>query len=161
MNKTKDKGDIGVAAVISDLVCAGIKIALPISDHLPFDLIAIAPDAQLCRLSVKYRKAVNSLVEATTVSVYSNRKGCHRIIADKARLDAIALYCPDIEKVAYVLTSELKSAKRIYLRTALPTSAKAKQQASKMHMFEDFTDPSRLWRKAADSHRTPGRARSV
>ena len=38
--KTKDKGDIGLTQIIANLAQHNIKVALPISDHLPFDIIA-------------------------------------------------------------------------------------------------------------------------
>lgn len=37
---TKDKGDKGTGNVIADLLSKGIQICLPLSEHLPFDLIA-------------------------------------------------------------------------------------------------------------------------
>jgi hypothetical protein len=40
---TKDKGDIGLACAMADLVKHDIQVALPMSEHLPFDLIAIHP----------------------------------------------------------------------------------------------------------------------
>lgn len=40
---TKDKGDIGLGCVIADLLKHDIQVALPVSEHLPFDLIAIHP----------------------------------------------------------------------------------------------------------------------
>ena len=51
---TSDKGDIAVAMVIADLTSKGIKISLPISAHLPFDLIAISEDYNLSRIQIKY-----------------------------------------------------------------------------------------------------------
>jgi len=52
---TKDKGDVGLTRVMADLVAHDIQVALPISEHLPFDLIAIHPTGDLRRVSVKYR----------------------------------------------------------------------------------------------------------
>src|SRR5688572_4944057 len=40
---TKDKGDIGLTSVMADLVRHDIQVALPISEHLPFDLVAVHP----------------------------------------------------------------------------------------------------------------------
>ena len=57
---TKDKGDIGLGFVIADLFSHGIQVALPISEHLPFDLIAISEHRKLARVSVKYRTATGS-----------------------------------------------------------------------------------------------------
>lgn len=53
---TKSKGDSGLGFVIADLLSRGVQVALPISEHLPFDCIAISIGGCLCRLSVKYRK---------------------------------------------------------------------------------------------------------
>jgi hypothetical protein len=44
---TKTKGDKGMGFVIADLLSKGIQVALPISEHLPFDLIAMNTDGQL------------------------------------------------------------------------------------------------------------------
>lgn len=44
MHHTKDKGDVGLGHVIAVLLENGIQVALPISEHLPFDCIAISED---------------------------------------------------------------------------------------------------------------------
>jgi hypothetical protein len=54
---TKDKGDFAVARVIAHLLEHDIRVCLPLSEHLPFDLIAVMPDMRtLRRVQVKYRK---------------------------------------------------------------------------------------------------------
>jgi hypothetical protein len=54
---TKDKGDLGVAKTIPHLLEYGIRSCVPLSEHLPFDLIAVMPDFMtLRRVQVKYRK---------------------------------------------------------------------------------------------------------
>ncbi len=58
---TKDKGDLGVGFVIADLIRNDIKVALPISEHLPFECIAISPEGGLCRVSVKSRRLRDKL----------------------------------------------------------------------------------------------------
>jgi PD-(D/E)XK endonuclease len=52
---TKDKGDLGLGFIIGDLLRAGIQVALPLSEHLPFDAIAVDEQGGLRRLQVKYR----------------------------------------------------------------------------------------------------------
>lgn len=59
---TKTDGDTGLACVIADLVKHGIGIALPLSEHMPFDLDAVSPDGQLSRVSVKFRRAKNGRI---------------------------------------------------------------------------------------------------
>ena len=60
---TKDKGDVGVGFVIVDLMSKGIHVCLPISEHLPFDLIAVYPEGRLSRLSVNYRSVTKGRIE--------------------------------------------------------------------------------------------------
>ena len=51
---TCDRGDVAVAKTIADLTAKGIKIAIPLSAHLPFDLIAFDENYKSCRIQVKY-----------------------------------------------------------------------------------------------------------
>ncbi len=145
-NVTKDKGDTGVAFVIADLTKQGIKIALPLSDHLPFDIIAVAPNGQLARLSVKHRR-INPLgsIEVTTKSVYSNRSGCHIKHADKSWIDAVAMYCPDTGLCYYVPINALGSKRTFTLRILEPMTDREKAQISKMHFAKNYTNPALIW----------------
>ena len=55
VSNTKNKGDRGVGFVIASLMAQDIHVALPISEHLPFDMIAIKENS-LSRLSVKHAR---------------------------------------------------------------------------------------------------------
>jgi hypothetical protein len=145
-NATKDKGDVGVACVVADLTKRGIKIALPLSEHLPFDLIAISLDGALARVSVKYRTATNGYLEITTKTVWSNRKGAHIKHVDKTWLDGVAVYCPDTTMCYYLPISAFNSKHELRLRVAEPESKRAREQASKMSFADKFADPSVLWK---------------
>lgn len=99
---TKDKGDIGVACVIANLMQNGIQVCLPISEHMPFDLIGVYPDGTLKRISVKYREiSKRGTVEVALRSCYSDSKGAHNVEIDKDAIDMIAIYCPDNQKIYY------------------------------------------------------------
>jgi hypothetical protein len=55
-HKTKDKGDLAVAKTIAHLLEYNIRCCLPLSEHLPFDLIAVMADMRtLRRVQVKFR----------------------------------------------------------------------------------------------------------
>lgn len=101
VNFTKDKGDIGLSAVILDLSIKEFNIFLPMSDHLPFDLIAYK-DQQCYRIQVKYRKAKNNKIEVAFKSVYSNKKGVVINHYDPDEVDYFAIYCPDTKDCYYV-----------------------------------------------------------
>lgn len=99
---TKDKGDRGTGNVIADLLSKGIQVCLPLSEHLPFDLIAVNNDGTLLRVSVKYREIKNGCVNVSFRSSYSDSKGVHTKHIDKNLIDLLAIYCPQTNTTYYV-----------------------------------------------------------
>jgi hypothetical protein len=105
---TKDKGDTGVACIIADLAKHDIQVALPISEHLPFDLIAVHPSGRLLKVSVKYRTMTKDgalLVRA--YSVWNDRHGTHYRPHRAGDYDGLAIYCPDTDECYYLLPQEV------------------------------------------------------
>ena len=117
-NTTNDKGDVGVAKVMADLTSKGIKIALPSSHHLPFDLIAISPDYELSRLSIKYCDGEKLQLALRTISA------CSKQVIRKVNfdfVDAYAVYSPITGECYYVPKSELLKNKSLFtLRISEP-----------------------------------------
>lgn len=103
---TKDKGDKGTGNVIADLLSKGIQVCLPLSEHLPFDLIAVKNNGTLMRVSVKYRTVMKGAVSVAFRSSYSDSHGVHIKAADKSLIDLLAIYCPETNLVYYVVPSE-------------------------------------------------------
>ena len=63
---------------MADLVKHDIQVALPISEHLPFDLIAINPMGRIVKVSVKYRTTEKrGVVRVRAGSVWNDRNGTH------------------------------------------------------------------------------------
>ena len=60
---TKNKGDLAVAKTIADLTEKGYDIFLPLSEHLPIDLIA-HKSGEIYRIQVKHR--ASGFLEAKT-----------------------------------------------------------------------------------------------
>ena len=56
---TKDKGDEGLGQVIADLMTSGVHVAVPLSEHLPFDLVAIDDGGVMRRVQVRYRASAD------------------------------------------------------------------------------------------------------
>ena len=98
---TKDKGDKGTAQVIADLLLRGVSICLPLSEHLPFDLVGVKVNGELIRISVKYRAAVKGKVTVPFRTSYSDSKGVHTKKVNKDFIDIVAIYCPNTNKVYY------------------------------------------------------------
>lgn len=103
---TKDKGDKGTGNVIADLLSKGIQVCLPLSEHLPFDLIAVKEDGSLLKVSVKYRTLKKGSVYVIFSSSYSDSHGVHTKKIDKNLIDLLAIYCPETKEVYYVIPSE-------------------------------------------------------
>lgn len=103
---TKDKGDKGTGNVIADLLSKGIQVCLPLSEHLPFDLIAVKQNGSLLKVSVKYRTLTKGCVYVAFSSSYSDSHGVHTKAVNKDLIDLLAIYCPETKEVYYVTPSE-------------------------------------------------------
>jgi len=137
---TKDKGDQGLGFVIARFMACGIHVALPISEHLPFDLIAISTEGHLRKVSVKYRAVVQGSVELSLRSVWSNRVGVHLRYLTRGDVDAHALYCPDTERCYFIRDSEIVTRRGFKLRLT-----PAKIRDSRIRQADEFLDPNRIF----------------
>lgn len=138
---TKDKGDIGLACAMADLLKHNIQIALPVSEHLPFDLIAIHPRGDMIKVSVKYRVMSRSgVVRVETRRVWNDRNGTHHRQHRPGDYDSVAIYCPDTDECYYLLASELSPSGRT-LRITDPGN----NQMFGISLARSFIDPDRLF----------------
>ena len=138
---TKDKGDIGLACVIADLIKHDIQVALPISEHLPFDLIAIHAKGTPLKVSVKYRvMRASGTVRVEARSVWNDRNGTHHRRHSPGDYDVVGIYCPDTDECYYVLASELSpSGKTLRITDA------GNNQINGIALARWFVDPERLF----------------
>ncbi|PJF28798.1 MAG: hypothetical protein CUN52_11640 [Phototrophicales bacterium] len=142
-HQTKDKGDLAVLMAIADLRKHGIIACLPISEHLPFDMIAIMPDmTTLVRLQVKYRKTNGvGTISIPFRSNYYDSKKIYSKHVDLSHLDGYAVYSPETNQMYYIRIDELlKDAKAITLRLNPPKN----YQKTRIWYAENFINPSRL-----------------
>ena len=136
---TSDKGDIAVAMVIADLTSKGIKISLPISAHLPFDLIAISENYNLSRIQIKYCDGDEKIVLSTrTISVSSIEMVKN---VNFEYVDAYAAYSPKTNKVYYVnKTSLIGKSTGLTLRLN-----ESKINNNKINYACNFLDVNNIW----------------
>jgi PD-(D/E)XK endonuclease len=107
---TKDKGDEGLGQVIGDLMTHGVHVAVPLSEHLPFDLIAIGEQGDMRRVQVRYRTSLDAAhVRCHLGTSWADRNGTHKRAFDGASIDALAIYCPSPRTFAYLLSNELNA----------------------------------------------------
>lgn len=64
MHHTKTKADVGLPQVIADLVGKGFVPCIPLSEHQPYDLVAVSPQGKPFKLQVKFASLMkNGCVE--------------------------------------------------------------------------------------------------
>lgn len=93
---TKEKGDLAVAKAIADLTLKGYSILLPVSEHLPFDVLGYK-DKKSVRFQVKY--STNGEIRSETS--WTDRKGKHTKQYVEGDFDYFAMYLPQIDVIVY------------------------------------------------------------
>lgn len=127
---TKNKGDLGVAKVIADLIDKGYGILLPMSEHLPYDVVAADDNGNLLKIQVKYRAGESVSLSAYTS--WADKNGSHKAFYTSKDFDFFAVYSPEVDKVIYVpWCGEFK---QMSIRVFTPNSA------TPYYWYEDFLD---------------------
>lgn len=99
----KDVGDTSVAAVMFSLLKAGYYISLPFGDNRPYDLVVETPTGDLLKTQIKTGRLRDNVIRFKTYSGRDLKVGySYRNI-----VDALAIYCVELEKVYLVPTQLL------------------------------------------------------
>ena len=138
---TKDKGDQGLGFVLATLLKTNIQVALPLSEHLPFDLIAISMRGELRRVSVKYRAMKNGSIEVLLRSTWRNATGAVQSYLEPGQVYVHAVFCPDTGECYFIPESDLSTSKGFSLRI-LPSK---NGQKTGIKLATDFKDPMRMF----------------
>jgi hypothetical protein len=141
-HKTKDKGDLGVAKTIPHLLDHGICCCLPLSEHLPFDLIAVMPDfVTLRRVQVKYRAAKKGFIEVPFRSNYYDSKHIYSKRVNFDEIDCYAIYCPDTNATYYLPMVEIPASA---LKANLRLQPTRNGQLKGIRLANDYAHPNRI-----------------
>jgi len=106
LHHTKVKADIGVAKVIADLVQKGYIPCIPLSEHQPYDIVAILKNGEAVKLQVKYATLLSSgIIEVRFRTSWVDKHGTHMRTYKEQDFDYYAIYCPDKEVVLYIPNS--------------------------------------------------------
>lgn len=143
---TKEKGDLGLMAVMFDLQKQGFSICLPVSEHLGFDLIAVDKDYNISKISVKYRTMVNGAIEVPMRTISSNSKGYKVKFVDLDKINGYAIYCPDNNQCYYVPSCNLREYSNVMtLRVEPRISNRGGSKIS--NSANEFLDPKKLFKQ--------------
>lgn len=108
MHHTKDKGDIGSLVIAADIAKKGLKLLAPMSEHLPFDLVAYDEATSVFyRIQCKYRSLKDAKVILKLKTCYSTKNGVQTQRYAHGSFDVVAVYCPELEKIAYIRETDL------------------------------------------------------
>ena len=124
MHHTKFKADIGVAKCIADLASKGYVPCIPLSEHQPYDIVAVLGNGPAIKLQVKYAALKNGVVEIKFRTSWADKHGSHTKHYNKDDFDFYAIYCPEKDKVLYVPNS-LNSPKIIRFEKTLNNQGKS------------------------------------
>ena len=105
LHHTKFKADIGVAKCIADLAGKGYVPCIPLSEHQPYDIVAVLGNGPAIKLQVKYAALKNGVVEIKFRTSWADKHGSHTKHYNKDDFDFYAIYCPEKDKVLYVPNS--------------------------------------------------------
>ena len=120
---TKNKCDLAVTKIIADLTEKGFDLLLPISENLPFDLIAYKDNISY-RIQCKY--ASDGIAKYKTS--WADKNGNHIKKYLDTDFDYYGLYLPDM-KICIYPSIKFRGAK---ITTKIP------QSAIKIYWYEDF-----------------------
>ena len=131
--------------VIADLTMKSIQVCLPISEHLPFDLIAVGQDMQLSRIQCKYRsKDKRGGFEVPLRTTHSDSRGVHHGHLNTNEFDAFAVFCPETEKVYYIPIDRFKDIRNVMRLRIDPLVSK--KGSAHVKMAEDFLEVDVIFR---------------
>ena len=103
MHHTKAKADLGLAKVIADLAAKGHTPCISLSEHQPYDLIAVLNGGGMVKIQVKYASLKNNgAVDIRFRTSWADRNGTHIRRYKKQDFDYYAVYCPNKERVLYI-----------------------------------------------------------
>lgn len=131
---TKQKGDLGVLKAQCDLHEQGFIILVPLSEHCPFDIVALK-DGIFKRVQVKYRAAVEGKISVPLTTCWADINGIHRTRYENSEIDVICVYCPDTDKCYYMSVAEVSEMRSTFnLRVEIPKN----NQRSGIRMADDY-----------------------
>lgn len=116
MAETKRKGDLGVAMVMSEVMRRGYKVAMPVGEDWPFDIIVLR-NGKLERLQCKYTESDGDVIDLHCRS--ANNWVSYKYTS--AEIDWMALYDKTTDACYFVPSEELGTGRSLISLRITPT----------------------------------------
>ena len=117
MLTTDQKGAAAETAVIHAAIKLGLGVYIPMSDGERYDLI-IDTGSRLLRVQCKWAPREGGALLVRTQSARRAREGFRWRSYGEDEIDAVAAYCPDLERCYYLPVSLVAGMRQIMLRVA-------------------------------------------
>ena len=92
-----------MAKVIADLTEKGYTPCVPLSEHQPYDLLAVMDNGSVVKLQVKYsRLNKNGTIDIKFRCSWADKNGTHTRKYKESDFDYYAVYCREKETVLYI-----------------------------------------------------------
>ncbi len=122
MGLTSKKGDLGVAKIIAEVMERGYKVALPIGEDWPFDIIVLR-HGKLERVQCKYTESNGEFVEVRCRSI--SDWVCYKYTSDM--IDWIATYDATSRRCYFIPAAMLGTGRAaVWLRLKPPRNNQKK-----------------------------------
>jgi len=135
MHHTKEKGDLGNLKIAAEIAAQGFKVLVPVSEHLPFDLVAYDQETgNLYKIQSKYC-SINKLglISIGLKSTYSSSSGKTSKRYTNNSFDILAVYCPNLEAVIFISEKEVQ-------KLSSTINFSISKQYSNNRYWKDYTD---------------------
>jgi len=115
MLTTDQKGAIAESAIVHAAIKLGIGVYKPLSDGERHDLI-FGVGNELLRIQCKWAPLHDDVIVVRCYSSRRTREGLRRKVYTASEVDAIAAYCPDLNRCFMVLAGRFDGHAQLVLR---------------------------------------------
>ena len=122
MLTTNDKGNIAEAAIALEAMKLGIEVLKPVAEHCRYDL-AFDLGSRILRVQCKWARLDGAVVSTHLVSYRQNSNGPVRTNYSPQEIDAVALYCYELDQVYLLPADMIDGQSAIHLRLVPPKNA--------------------------------------
>jgi PD-(D/E)XK endonuclease len=139
MLTTDQKGAIAESAIARVAIKLGIGVYKPLSDGERYDLI-FGVENELLRIQCKWAPFHGDVVVLRCYSSRRTREGLRRRVYTAAEVDAIAAYCPDLDRCFIVPARRFNGHAQLVLRV----SPSRHNQRAGVNWAEDYAFDARI-----------------
>ena len=119
MLTSNDKGNIAEAAIALEAIRLGIEVLKPIAEHVRYDL-AFDLGHRILRVQCKWARRDGAVIVAHLVGFRQTTNGPVRSTYSADEIDAVALYCDELNQVYLIHADVIDGQSAIHLRLEAP-----------------------------------------